>query len=376
MTNERNVIEAIERYLRGEMNTEEKKAFENDRKLNPELDQYVVDHHLFMSRLEHFGNVKQFKHLLKETHFSLNRDGLLEPAESGKIINMRVLWNRYRRTVAIAASIAGIIAISINAITYTITPKENQKKVQELVNTVNDIKIQQNNIRIKQTEQDNQIKSLATPKLPYDQVITGSGTAFMIDNQGVLVTNAHVLKNAKGAILTNSKGMEFRANIIYTDFTRDIAFLKINDTDYIPKGSIPYSIRKTTGDLAEPIFTLGYPYDKFVYGEGYLSSFTGHQGDTMSCQIAVAANPGNSGGPVFNRNGEVIGILCKRELQAEGVVYAIRAAYIIEAVNELRQKDNPFCISALPPSSSTLRGLDKTLQVKKIQEFVYMVKVY
>jgi serine protease Do len=368
MTNERNVIEAAERYLKGEMNAEERKAFENERKLNPELDQYVVDHDLFMNHLVHHGNLKQFKHLLNETHSSLISNGQLEQAKTGRTLKMKVFWNRYRRTVAIAASIAGIIAISINAITFTITPKGNEKQVQELVNTVNAIKI-------KQTEQDNQIKSLSNPKLPSDQVITGSGTAFMIDNQGILVTNAHVLRNAHGAILTNSKGMEFRANIIYTDITRDIALLRINDTDYVPKGNIPYSLRKTTGDLAEPIFTLGYPYDKFVYGEGYLSSFTGHQGDTLSCQIAVAANPGNSGGPVFNRNGEVIGILSKREIQAEGVVYAIRAGYIIEAVNEIQRKDNPFCISALPPNS-TLRGLDKTIQVKKIQDFVYLVKAY
>lgn len=368
MTNENQMIEATERYLKGEMSTEEKLAFEKQRKENPELDQYVVGHALFNEALEHYGQIRRFKQRLHETQSALSESGTLAPAKLGRVMNMKIFWNKYRRTVTIAASIAGIIAISVNAITLIISPKGNNKEVQELVNTVNAIKI-------KQSEQDNQIKSLATPKLPTNQVITGSGTGFLIDNKGILVTNAHVLRNAKGAIITNEEGMEFRANIIYTDLTRDIALLKIEDSDYLPKGSLPYGIRKTTGDLAEPIFTIGYPNDKFVYGEGYLSSFTGFQGDTLSCQIAVAANPGNSGGPVFNRNGEIIGILSKRELQAEGVVYAIRSKYIIDAVNELQKKDKSFNIS-LPPSISTLRGLDKTVQVKKIQDYVYMVKAY
>ena len=75
---------------------------------------------------------------------------------------------------------------------------------------------------------------------------------------------------------------------------------------------------KTSSDIAEPIFTLGYPRDEIVYGEGYLSAKSGYKGDTLSCQISVAANPGNSGGPVFNHDGEVIGILSAKETEAEG----------------------------------------------------------
>ena len=48
----------------------------------------------------------------------------------------------------------------------------------------------------------------------------------------------------------------------------------------------------------------------------------------LSCQIAIAANPGNSGGPVLNHNGEVIGILSTRQVSAEGVVFAIQSKYI------------------------------------------------
>ena len=81
--------------------------------------------------------------------------------------------------------------------------------------------------------------------------------------------------------------------------------LKINDADYESLKSIPYSIRKSNTDLGERIFTLGYPRNDIVYGEGYLSARTGYNSDSLSYQVQISANPGNSGGPVFNNNGEI-----------------------------------------------------------------------
>lgn len=140
-------------------------------------------------------------------------------------------------------------------------------------------------------------------------------------------------------------------------------------------GTLPYGIRKSSTDIAEPIFTLGYPRNEIVYGEGYLSAKTGLNGDTLSCQVTVAANPGNSGGPVFNRRGEIIGILSTKETQADGVVFAIQSKYIIQAVNELKKDDTSIHDLKLPTSSS-VKGMDQVQQVKKLQDFVFMVKVY
>ena len=112
-----------------------------------------------------------------------------------------------------------------------------------------------------------------------------------------------------------------------------------------------------------------------MYGEGYLSAKTGFNGDTLSCQIAVAANPGNSGGPVFNRNGEVIGILSTKETKAEGVVFAVQSRYIIEAMNELRSSDSTAGSIKIPAGSS-LRGMDKVQQVERLQDYIFMIKAY
>jgi len=126
--------------------------------------------------------------------------------------------------------------------------------------------------------------------------------------------------------------------------------------------------------LGEQIFTLGFPRDEIVYGEGYMSASTGYNGDTMSCQIAVAANPGNSGGPVFNKNGEVVGILSTRQLQAQGFVFAVTAKNIFESLNELK-KDTAYQNIRINTLSS-VKGMERPQQIKKIEDCVFLVKTY
>jgi S1-C subfamily serine protease len=199
-----------------------------------------------------------------------------------------------------------------------------------------------------------------------------NGTGFMIDGKGFIATNAHVVKNSKNIFVQTNKGDQYRVKIVKMDLVKDIAILKIVDDNFKPLSTIPYGIRKSNSDIAEPIYTLGFPRNEIVYGEGYLSAKTGFNGDTLTCQIAVAANPGNSGGPVFNHNGEVIGILSTKEVQTEGAVFAIQSKYIFQALDDLK-KDTSFKNVKLPLTSS-VRGMDKQQQVKKIQDYVFMVK--
>jgi S1-C subfamily serine protease len=363
------VMESVEKYINGEMSVDERNFFEKLRAEKPEIDQMVVSHALFLQSMQHYGNVRSLKHTLHEVHHQLSHDNKISPIEltpSAKVINF---WKRYKRTISIAASIAGITAICINVMTILITPKPNNRQVQELVRSVDALKN-------KQYQQDKRInKIVSDTKVPSDKSITGTGSAFIIDQSGLLVTNAHVVRNAKGAIVTNFDGAEFTAKIISIDHSRDIAFLMIEDKEFKSPKLIPYGFRKQGAEMAEPIFTLGYPDNKFVYGEGYLSALTGHEGDTLNCQIAVAANPGNSGGPVFNKNGEIIGMLSTREIQSDGVVYAIQSRYIQQALQEFKNSNQE--LSAIKINyDSKVRGLDKVQQVKRFRDYVYMLKVY
>src|SRR5690606_18237887 len=133
-------------------------------------------------------------------------------------------------------------------------------------------------------------------------------TGFLLSNKGYVVTNYHVVADADSVQLQNSQGQSFSANIVYTDEKSDLAILKIADPNYLPNRSIPYVFRDKAADLGEDVFTLGYPRDEAVYGQGYLSSKSGYSGDTSAYQISIPLNPGNSGGPLLDSRGNVIGI--------------------------------------------------------------------
>ena len=361
------LLQAIERYLDGTMLPAEKAYFEELRKNTPEIDQMVVEHNMFLHQMEGFSSRQNMKHSLHDVHAKLLSMGDIneggEITAKSRVVNM---WNKYRKVGMIAAAVGGGIALMISVLVAyfnPISPDVTKLGVQ--------LKQQQNQIAALNNE-------ITKSKIPTGVVIQGGGSSFLIDGKGYLVTNAHVLDRATSASVFNEEGKEFSAVIAYKNDEKDIAILKIEDEDFEPIKNLPYGIKKTNADLGEEIYTIGFPNfprTDVVYNVGYLSSVKGYNGDTLTCQIQMNANHGNSGGPVFNKKGEVIGVLSTKLSKADGVSFAIKSKNIYQAVEELKKSDSTSSNLKIN-ASTTLNGEDRVNQVKKIESYVYMVKAY
>lgn len=355
------LLDAVERYIKGEISAEEKTFLEELRKNNPEVDQMVVEHTFFLNEIEKYGAIKNFKHSLHETAAKLTDEGIINQSQLKGKSKVVFLWKKYKRIAAVAASIAGMVSLLTAGLTSVYNNKTNPQIVN-LSRELADLKKGQKET----TKELNAVKSKIDPKA----TPKSGGTGFLIDAQGYLITNAHILKG-KTIIATNEKGEQFLATVCMQDNIRDIAVLKINDKDFIPYKSLPYSISKSV-NLAEPIYTMGYPKDEIVYGEGYLSSETGYKSDTLTYQISIAADHGNSGGPVLNKNGDVIGILTDKF--EGGAVFAVKSRYIFITVENLK-KDSAFANIKLT-NTNAIKNFDRVQQVKKVNSCVFLIKSY
>jgi S1-C subfamily serine protease len=361
------ILDAVERYIRGEMNPDERLYFENLRKTNPEIDQLVVEHTLFLQQMNRFGEWKKFKSALHDVHTNLAEQGNINSAKLSGKAKVIYLWKRYRRVASIAAVIAGVTTLTISTLIWSLTPKSANTEFDKLKGKVHEI-----DTKTKQQDQEIiKVKSeINTQNNPI--VYTTWGTGFIIDPNGYLVTNVHVIEGAKNIVVHNKLG-DFSTKVVFRDSQKDIAILKIVDDNFKPYSNIPYAISKSPGRLAESIFTLGYPRNEVVFGQGYLSSITGYNGDTLSFQMDIPANWGNSGSPILNDNGEVIGILNGRQNNTEGFSFAIQGKHLFKVIDDLK-KDTLYQKVKLP-SRSSVNGLDRSRQAEKLQDYIFMIKV-
>ena len=362
------LLDAIERFARGEMLPEEKAFFEHLRKTQPDIDQQVVEHTLFLNHLAQYGETSQFKTRLKEIHEELSATGAIEKAPSAKVV---VLWKKYKRVVGVAASIAGITALGISGLISYVSPKVTNEDVKMLNRRILNTESKVNSVA-------DRLNQGAPQAAPSTSNFKSGGTGFLIDGKGYLVTNAHVVKNATQVDVQNARG-EYMARIIFLDRDADLAILKIEDTAFKSYGTLPYGISRMGTKLGEDLFTLGYPGDKIVYGKGYMSARTGYKGDTLDYQITLAANPGNSGSPVLSKDGDVVGIIRSSQQDAQGMVFAIRSRNIFRAIDSMRLDSNVLKIDSnfnhLKISQfSFIKGLERDQQIDKIEDCIFIVK--
>ncbi|HQW63055.1 MAG TPA: serine protease [Ferruginibacter sp.] len=367
------LIDAVERFANGEMSVQEKTYFEDLRKNNPELDQAVVEYLFFMNEIQKHSKAKNFKNSLHEVESKLLNEGFLTKGSMAGKAKVLQLWGKYKRTIAVAASIAGLVSIFIASVVSSVSNNGSDTNLKPLVEKLNSQESKTRQLETKLNKLEAGTTASKTPVKPrLDARFRATG--FLIDaNNNYIVTNAHVVSQVKNnLIIENNKGDQFTATPVYVNKEMDIAIIKVTDSNFKKLPVLPYNIKKSSADLGETVFMLGFPKAEVVYGEGYISAHSGYNMDSLFCQLSTAANEGNSGSPVINRSGDLVGVINSMEKNADGVVFASKANNITKAIAEAKKITGNEDINF--KGSNALRGLDRVSQVKKLQDYVFMVK--
>ena len=219
------------------------------------------------------------------------------------------------------------------------------------------------------------IKDYPTEEV-YDNTETTdwSGTGFAIDD-GYIATNYHVINGAGKIYISWKEGGQtekFNAQLVATDEKNDIAILKIIDSRFKGFDNIPYGFNTALANEGEEIFVLGYPLTSTMGEEikltnGIISSTKGYKDDASMYQISAPIQPGNSGGPLFDSDGNIIGIIRAKHSEAENAGYAVKAIYLENLIKSSG-------ISASVPRTNKIHSKSLAKKVKNVKGFVYKIE--
>ncbi|MBX3009793.1 MAG: trypsin-like peptidase domain-containing protein [Melioribacteraceae bacterium] len=208
----------------------------------------------------------------------------------------------------------------------------------------------------------------------------GNGSGFFINENGYIATNYHVIQDANDIQIEYfQKGTKhiYKAKVIVSDKQNDLAIIKIDDPNFKKLNKIPYVFSTNIKDVGTSVFALGYPIanvmgEEVKFTDGKISSKTGIQGDVTVYQISAPIQPGNSGGPLFDEKGNLVGItssgLNREFFKSENVNYAIKSTYLKNLIDVM-----PESINLPNDSEITLKPL--TEKVKLLSDYVPLIRI-
>ena len=284
---------------------------------------------------------------------------------------LREFWSGHRATVGVAASVA-VMAVFATLLGLDIW---RNAKIQPSLYGYNVMRREINSLKQNQRVLDRTIRRIDINAPALAPVSKFSGTGFALTSEGYLVTSYHVIQGADSLLVEGRNHQRFHAEPVYSDVKHDLAILRITDKRFNGFGRLPYAIKSGQADLGERVFTLGYPREDVVYGEGSLSARSGFEGDTAFYQVSIPVNPGNSGGPLLDERGNLIGVVSGRQNDAQSAAFATKSSYLVRLVDSLAataKADAPYHL----PRYGQLAGSGRPQQLKKLQDYVFVVKVY
>lgn len=212
----------------------------------------------------------------------------------------------------------------------------------------------------------------------FQQETEGMGSGFIINNDGYILTNYHVIDGAKEVTVTLSDGQEVTASVVNYDSDQDVAMIKINQDI-----EVPGVVELGDSDALQPgeeVLAIGNPLSKELSStltKGIVSALnrsieTETGVSTNLIQTDTAINSGNSGGPLINTKGEVIGInTLKASDGAEGIGFAIPINDVKEKIDSLSKPilNLGVSIRVIDESMAKQLNMEEGLYIVEVNEF-------
>ncbi len=199
------------------------------------------------------------------------------------------------------------------------------------------------------------------------------GTCFLI-SPGYLVTNFHCVDGAKEITVKGIDGdftTKYGASVVATDPSNDLALLRIGNKNlkFLP---LPAAIGSTGIAQGQKVYALGFPAAKIMgeevkITEGIISSKSGAGGDISKYQISAAVNHGNSGGPLIDEQGNLVGVIYAKSTIAESAGYAIKGSYLEAFLKNIDGFEYPNL-------SNTMKDTSFTDKVALWKKYIFIVE--
>jgi len=387
MMTEADYYDLFEAYARGELAGPARANFEARLAADPALALRYADFAELTGTLRAYGRRQNVRQQLRGIHATmLAADAPEELARPETTLThtvnpmlrisrterkLREFWSGHRATAGVAASVAILAVFSMllglewwraakaqpSLYGYQVLRREMdklKKNQQSPSRTLNQIDV--------------------APATAVERPSKFSGTGFALTSEGYLVTSYHVIQGADSLLIEGRDRQRYHAEPVFSDVKHDLAILRITDKRFTGFGRLPYAIKSGQADLGERVFTLGFPREDMVYGEGALSARSGFEGDTAFYQVSIPVNPGNSGGPLLDERGNLIGVVSGRQNDAQSAAFATKSSYLVRLVDSL-EAAKPAAPYHLPRYGQ-LAGTGRPHQVKKLQDYVFVVKVF
>lgn len=165
-----------------------------------------------------------------------------------------------------------------------------------------------------------------------------TGTGFYLKDFGIIITNEHVVRDNKSVVLAGKSFEKQLVSVLYLDERYDLAFLSTPSAHKMAHIHIAENADLHEGDR---VVAVGHPFGlKYSATQGIVSSLTQNENDIEYIQHDAALNPGNSGGPLINENGDVLGVNTFIIMNGNNIGFALPARYLLQTIKEYKAGNN------------------------------------